>query len=464
MSNIQHAKVWRLALKRPLKSVLFALADIGDDFGRNIYASEEYVAWKTDYDVRQIRRIYRELKEKGILIMVKAARGRAPAHYRIDLAKAPQKPPFKKAGKPADFDTDSGDTEADKTPESQTVEGAQDDSLRPVKMSGEAPDNADIAAKSLDESEQTGQNVRAPEDDRTFEAARPDILEQRPDISGTEPPASDSSETASGASYSLNDQCLDDQDLNEAPPASPAPPFSAPVPVSEEFIKDATAAPMTPVDDLLTGMMEAPPAHLFAETVASLEDVKKKKTLGRNDPLFPILAALCFRADTPQKMKLLTEGQRFQIVNTIKAFRAAEVDTEAIDRFDEFWRTAWQSGMKNKPPSYQPPAPVQVRELWPQFIEWLVVNSAKPQPETRAEAKAETRDFVTGDCVKWRGQFFVVLYNHGTYGTVEGLIDKRIIISVFRWQQSDPVELATEGEVAEILEAENDRLAMLNDL
>lgn len=498
MSSTQQAKVWKLNLKRPLKWMLYALADIGDDFGRNIFASEEYIAWKTDYDVRQVRRILRELQEKKIVFLVRPARGRAPAHYRIDLESAPKKKPFQRGGKVAEFDTDAdaepgepGEANPDNSGAQEIPTDSDPAACNPVKMSAQAGDNADNSADAAEDSQ------RADISDQ-----RADIFDARADISGSKPPANLSETDTSGVSSFPIVSFPIVSFPNEAARHEPPPPtsffeFGKVSRVSEEYLDDAAPVGVSFVDAALIEMLEpappgmednTPPANPLQNALERIltpgfgemsatdtpppapdpappEGItvkgKRGKTYGQKDTLFPVLAALCYRADTPRKMKLLTQGQRYKIINTIVVFRDAQIDTSMIDHFDAFWRTVWQSGMLNKPPHYQPPAPVQVRELWPQFVEWFISESARLAPGTAAQAQElAQKPFEPGDVIKWHGGFYKVITNAGTYGTVEGLLDKAII-SVFRWKQPDAVTLATEVEITEVLEAEQNRLELL---
>jgi len=50
--------------------LLIAYADIGDDEGNSIYASDEHMSWKTGIPLRTIQLIKRKWRENGVLIPV----------------------------------------------------------------------------------------------------------------------------------------------------------------------------------------------------------------------------------------------------------------------------------------------------------------------------------------------------------------------------------------------------------
>ena len=85
--------VWDLELPHNEKLVLLAMADHADYEGNNVYPSLQLIAWKTDYDERQVRRIVDILEAKGILVTCKRRAGLTTL-YRINLQAAPRKTPF----------------------------------------------------------------------------------------------------------------------------------------------------------------------------------------------------------------------------------------------------------------------------------------------------------------------------------------------------------------------------------
>jgi len=93
MSAKTMGKVWDLVISPPKRLVLLALADHADHEDGNIFPSIALIAWKTDYSVRQVQRIMRNLAKDGILVEVSARRGK-PTIYRLDLSKGQQKSAF----------------------------------------------------------------------------------------------------------------------------------------------------------------------------------------------------------------------------------------------------------------------------------------------------------------------------------------------------------------------------------
>lgn len=94
MSAKASGRVWDLDLPHNKRLVLLAMADHADHEGRNIYPSLDLIAWKTGYSYRQVRRIVEELKQDGILVLVKPARQQHPATYALDFKAGTAKPPF----------------------------------------------------------------------------------------------------------------------------------------------------------------------------------------------------------------------------------------------------------------------------------------------------------------------------------------------------------------------------------
>ena len=132
MSGLISGAVWGLALPRVERDVLLAMADHADQNGENVRPSLALVAWKTDYSTRQVQRIQKILRDKGILIVMRESRrhGR-PTEYRIDLDAAPKKPPAprnKYPGRPR-----SG------TEKPHDISGGQ--SRKPHDISGGVPEN-----------------------------------------------------------------------------------------------------------------------------------------------------------------------------------------------------------------------------------------------------------------------------------------------------------------------------------
>jgi hypothetical protein len=90
------AQVWELDIDHSDLIVLLAMADHADDDGQNCYPSVGYLAWKSGYSDRQIRRVLRTLEFTGIITRVaheEGGRGYA-TEYRIDPAKGDKKSAF----------------------------------------------------------------------------------------------------------------------------------------------------------------------------------------------------------------------------------------------------------------------------------------------------------------------------------------------------------------------------------
>lgn len=87
--------VWDLKLSPAERIVLLAMADHADHDGDNIWPSIGRLAWKTDYSERQVKRIIKDLRDAGILVVTQGATPSTPNHYRINLAAGIQKEAYK---------------------------------------------------------------------------------------------------------------------------------------------------------------------------------------------------------------------------------------------------------------------------------------------------------------------------------------------------------------------------------
>lgn len=97
MSAAAQTAVWDADLDRATKYVLVCMADHADHTGGNIRPSIDLIAWKCQYNERQVRRIIRELEASGILVREtdgKGGRARA-TEYRLDFDSLPKRPPFR---------------------------------------------------------------------------------------------------------------------------------------------------------------------------------------------------------------------------------------------------------------------------------------------------------------------------------------------------------------------------------
>lgn len=87
------SQVWERDVDHPEQAVLLALADHANDDGEHVRPSLEYIAWKTGYSERQVRRLVSSLKSKGVLVLRRAG-ARSPNEYMLTLDPLPFKRPF----------------------------------------------------------------------------------------------------------------------------------------------------------------------------------------------------------------------------------------------------------------------------------------------------------------------------------------------------------------------------------
>src|SRR4051812_12396379 len=79
---------------RSEQNVLLAYAESADDDGTNCRPSVARIAYMTDYEVRNVKRITKKLRQRNVLQVVREASGRRPTEYEIHLEKAPKKQTF----------------------------------------------------------------------------------------------------------------------------------------------------------------------------------------------------------------------------------------------------------------------------------------------------------------------------------------------------------------------------------
>lgn len=94
MSGKISGLVWDLALEKTEKWVLLAMTDHADHQGRNMHPAIGLIAWKTELSERTVERAIASLEQRGVLILEKERKGRSNV-YRVDLAKAPLKTPYR---------------------------------------------------------------------------------------------------------------------------------------------------------------------------------------------------------------------------------------------------------------------------------------------------------------------------------------------------------------------------------
>jgi len=103
--------VWTLGLRHDEQSILLALADHAHDDGTDARPSLGYLAWKTGYSLRSVKRIVARLRSTGVIQVEEEGGGRVSTVYRLYLDRGKTKPPYQRLRPRIDrghFDT--GDT------------------------------------------------------------------------------------------------------------------------------------------------------------------------------------------------------------------------------------------------------------------------------------------------------------------------------------------------------------------
>lgn len=96
MSGYLAGKVWQSDLDPELKPYAAALADIANDDGTSIYPTVEYVSWLIGVDRRTVQRAIGQLRDRGILVLVRPGGGRGnPSEYRLEEEALPARRPWK---------------------------------------------------------------------------------------------------------------------------------------------------------------------------------------------------------------------------------------------------------------------------------------------------------------------------------------------------------------------------------
>ena len=85
MSVRQSELAWELDLSSNRKFILLELADHADPDGRHVFPSQEFIARRTGYSVRQIRRILHELEGLGLIEPVAYRKGGRGMATEYDL-------------------------------------------------------------------------------------------------------------------------------------------------------------------------------------------------------------------------------------------------------------------------------------------------------------------------------------------------------------------------------------------
>ncbi len=156
MSVLQMAMVWKCQLAHNQQSVLLALADHADDDGTNCYPAMGYIAWKTDYSVRQVRRVVKQLRDIGALVILDESRGQGrPVHYQVNLAGLPRKPEYMSDARGRMGDTDGNG--ANLSPMSHRVEREDGSAPLPDTIGTEARDTGMSDKPSVTINEPSGE-------------------------------------------------------------------------------------------------------------------------------------------------------------------------------------------------------------------------------------------------------------------------------------------------------------------
>jgi hypothetical protein len=136
MSLKQMLTVWDYDLKHGEQAVLLAMADHANEDGTGMWPSNALLAYKTGYSERSVKRIKAQLREKGVLVIVRRASRHRPTEYRFDWSKARPKPPF---GGPVDNSNEGGQDDTPKAPRGDTsdTEGCQERQLGVTVVSPE---------------------------------------------------------------------------------------------------------------------------------------------------------------------------------------------------------------------------------------------------------------------------------------------------------------------------------------
>ncbi len=94
MSVKQMSLAWDLDLPANQKYVLLAYADHAHDDGSHVFPSLARIAHKTGYSRDQIRRVSKELRESGLMELVREATPTHPAEYQLTLERGSNLPPL----------------------------------------------------------------------------------------------------------------------------------------------------------------------------------------------------------------------------------------------------------------------------------------------------------------------------------------------------------------------------------
>lgn len=159
-------QVYELAVKRPQREVLMALADHSDDDG-NCWPGIPYLAWKTDYSERQVQRIIRELQSLRLVEVVGNEFGGRSSdgtglsrRYILHLDRGVKKSPFKPAKgdekSPLKGDTQMSGLRVTSDPDKGDIHGDKGDTQMSPKPSLEPRTNLELLRSTASQTDNDG--------------------------------------------------------------------------------------------------------------------------------------------------------------------------------------------------------------------------------------------------------------------------------------------------------------------
>jgi hypothetical protein len=149
LSNKLQALVWAHKMSHSQQTIMLALADSGHDDGTNIYPSFGYLSWKTEYSIRQVMRIVKELRKLGAVKRIVRGNSHKRANeYRLDFSAFTAKEPWKRTSDKMSLVTSCHTSPASPTSDisgstSDTAMSHQSPSESPVKHKKRARKNPD---------------------------------------------------------------------------------------------------------------------------------------------------------------------------------------------------------------------------------------------------------------------------------------------------------------------------------
>lgn len=93
MSAKVMGQVYDYKLPHGEQTVLLAVADHADHDGEHAFPSVPLIAWKINYTERQVRRLMKQLRDRGVLVVTAKSKRHKPTEYRIVLNSLTRKAP-----------------------------------------------------------------------------------------------------------------------------------------------------------------------------------------------------------------------------------------------------------------------------------------------------------------------------------------------------------------------------------